>query len=155
MKNFVDEVLQNSVLLVSICAWLIAQTLKVILTLLLNRRLDIRRFVGSGGMPSAHSAFVVSMATSIGQVYGYNSSMFALSTAFALVVMYDAAGVRRAAGRQAVVLNEIVDILQTKRKISERKLKELIGHTPVEVIVGALLGIMVSKMLLGYFLILQ
>lgn len=155
MKNFIDELLQNSIIWVSVLAWLIAQTSKVIITLLAKRRLDIKRFIGSGGMPSSHSAFVVSMATSIGQVYGYNSSMFALSTAFALVVMYDAAGVRRAAGRQAVVLNEIVDILQTKRKISERKLKELIGHTPVEVIVGALLGIMVSKMLLGYFLILQ
>ena len=119
MKNFVDELLQNSVLIVSIFAWLIAQTSKVIITLFLNRRLDIKRFVGSGGMPSSHSAFVVSMATSIGQVYGYNSSMFALSTVFALVVMYDAAGVRRAAGRQAAVLNEIIDMLQAKKGVSE------------------------------------
>mgnify|MGYP001144288263 FL=1 len=151
MKNFVDELLQNSVLIVSIFAWLIAQTSKVIITLFLNRRLDIKRFVGSGGMPSSHSAFVVSMATSIGQVYGYNSSMFALSTVFALVVMYDAAGVRRAAGRQAAVLNEIIDMLQAKKGVSEKKLKELIGHTPVEVIVGALLGIIISRVLLGKF----
>ncbi len=148
MKNFIDELLQNSIIWVSALAWLIAQTSKVIITLLAKRRLDIKRFIGSGGMPSSHSAFVVSMATSIGQVHGYDSTMFALSTAFALVVMYDAAGVRRAAGRQAEVLNDIIDILQTKKEIPEKKLKELIGHTPVEVIVGAVLGIIISKIML-------
>lgn len=148
MKTFLDELLQNSVLWISVIAWFIAQTLKVILTLLAKRRFDIKRFVGSGGMPSSHSAFVVSMATSIGQVHGYNSVSFALSTAFALVVMYDAAGVRRAAGRQAAVLNDIIDMLQAKKGLSEKKLKELIGHTPIEVIVGAVLGIVISKMFL-------
>ena len=148
MKTFLDELLQNSVLWISVIAWFIAQTLKVILTLLAKRRFDIKRFVGSGGMPSSHSAFVVSMATSIGQVHGYNSVSFALSTAFALVVMYDAAGVRRAAGRQEAVLNDIIDMLQAKKGLSEKKLKELIGHTPIEVIVGAVLGIVISKMFL-------
>ena len=119
--------------------------------MLVEETIRYKSFVGSGGMPSSHSAFVVSMATSIGQVYGYNSSMSALSTVFALVVMYDAAGVRRAAGRQAAVLNEIIDMLQAKKGVSEKKLKELIGHTPVEVIVGALLGIIISRVLLGKF----
>lgn len=148
MHNFFDEILQNSVLWISILAWFIAQTLKVIFTLLAKRRLDIKRFVGSGGMPSSHSAFVVSMATSIGRISGYDSISFALSTAFALVVMYDAAGVRRAAGKQAKVLNDIIDMLQAKQGLSEKKLKELIGHTPVEVIAGAGLGILISNILL-------
>lgn len=148
MNTFLDELLQNSVLWVSVLAWFVAQTLKVILTLLAKRRFDIKRFVGSGGMPSSHSAFVVSMATSIGQANGYDSVSFALSTAFALVVMYDAAGVRRAAGRQAAVLNDIIDMLQAKKGLSEKKLKELIGHTPIEVFVGAGLGIFISKIFL-------
>lgn len=148
MSIFFDELLQNSVLWVSVLAWFVAQTLKVILTLLAKRRFDIKRFVGSGGMPSSHSAFVVSMATSIGQTNGYDSVSFALSTAFALVVMYDAAGVRRAAGRQAAVLNDIIDMLQAKKGLSEKKLKELIGHTPIEVFVGAGLGIFISKIFL-------
>ncbi|NMA95982.1 MAG: divergent PAP2 family protein [Clostridiales bacterium] len=146
MKMLYEEILQNSVLWTSALAWFIAQTLKVLITLLSKRQFDIRRFVGSGGMPSSHSAFVVSMASSIGQVNGYDSVIFALSAAFALVVMYDAAGVRRAAGKQAAVLNEIVDMLQAKRGISEEKLKELLGHTPVEVFAGAGLGILISRM---------
>jgi len=138
----------NRILWVSLLAWFIAQSLKVLLTIIFMKKLDIRRFVGSGGMPSSHSALVVSMAVSIGSVEGYNSTAFALAVAVAMVVMYDAAGVRRAAGKQAAVLNEIIAALQAHRGIPEEKLKELIGHTPVEVIAGALLGILVSKMFL-------
>ena len=98
----------------------------------------------SGGMPSSHSALVVSMATSIGYANGFNSSIFALSATVALIVMYDAAGVRRAAGKQAAVLNEIVEELQAHRGIREEKLKELLGHTPIEVIAGAALGILIA-----------
>ena len=126
-------------------AWFIAQLLKVILTIFSMKKLDLTRFVGSGGMPSSHSALVVSLATSIGYQEGFSSPIFAMSVAVALVVMYDAAGVRRAASKQAKVLNEIIAELQAHREVTEEKLKELLGHTPVEVIVGAILGILISS----------
>ena len=140
----ITEIAQNRILWNSILAWLIAQVLKVFLTLILDKRWDFTRFIGSGGMPSSHSAIMTCMTTSIGMQEGFNSSIFALSLAATLVVMYDAAGVRRAAGKQAVVLNEIVRELQTQHTVTEGKLKELLGHTPVEVIAGAILGILVA-----------
>jgi len=142
------EILQNRILWVSLLAWFIAQLMKVLITIIWGKQLDLTRFVGSGGMPSSHSALVVSMATSIGYTEGFDSPLFALSVAVALVVMYDAAGIRRAAGKQAAVLNEIVAELQAHRGITEEKLKELLGHTPVEVIAGAILGIIVSTLFL-------
>lgn len=140
------QLLYNNIFWVSLLAWFIAQLLKVVLTLVFSKKLDIRRFIGAGGMPSSHSALVVSLATSIGRFEGYDSPIFALALTFSLIVMYDAAGVRRAAGKQAAVLNEILEQIQTSRSISEEKLKELLGHTPVEVIAGALLGLVISKL---------
>ncbi len=140
------QVLHNNIIWVSLLAWFIAQFLKVILTLVFNKKLDIRRFIGAGGMPSSHSALVVSLATSVGQLEGYDSPIFALAATFSLIVMYDAAGVRRAAGKQAAVLNEILEQIQTSRSVSEEKLKELLGHTPVEVIAGAILGFVISRL---------
>ena len=140
------QLLYNNIFWVSLLAWFIAQLLKVILTLIFNKKLDIRRFIGAGGMPSSHSALVVSLATSVGQFEGYNSPIFALALTFSLIVMYDAAGVRRAAGKQAAVLNEILEQIHTNRSIPEEKLKELLGHTPVEVIAGALLGFVISRL---------
>lgn len=140
------ELLNNNVIWVSILAWFIAQLLKVIFTLILKRKLDIRRFIGAGGMPSSHSALVVSLAVSIGQIEGYNSTIFALALVFSLIVMYDAAGVRRAAGKQAAVLNDIIEQIYAHRSIPEQKLKELLGHTPVEVFAGAFLGAIISKL---------
>lgn len=132
----------------SLFAWVLAQTFKVLLSILFTKKLDIRRFVGSGGMPSSHSALVVSMAVGIGLAEGYGSPLFALALAVAMVVMYDAAGVRRAAGKQAAVLNEIVADLQAHRAVPQEKLKELLGHTPVEVIAGAILGIVIANLFL-------
>lgn len=140
------QLLHNNIIWVSLLSWGIAQSLKVILTLILNKRFDIRRFVGAGGMPSSHSALVVSLTTSIGRLEGYDSPIFSLALAFSLIVMYDAAGVRRAAGKQAKVLNEILEQFYTSRIVPEEKLKELLGHTPVEVIAGALLGFTISRM---------
>ncbi len=140
------QLLYNNIIWVSLLAWFIAQLLKVIFTLIFNRKFDIRRFIGAGGMPSSHSALVVSLATSIGKLEGYDSSIFAVAITFALIVMYDAAGVRRAAGKQAAVLNDILEQIQTKRSIPEEKLKELLGHTPIEVFAGALLGFIVSQL---------
>ena len=145
MSSF-TQLLYNNIIWVSLLAWFIAQLLKVILTLVFNRKLDIRRFVGAGGMPSSHSAFVVSLATSVGKLEGYDSPIFAVAITFALIVMYDAAGIRRAAGKQAAVLNDILEQIQTKRSIPEEKLKELLGHTPIEVFAGALLGFIISQL---------
>lgn len=142
------QLASNSALWVSFLAWFVAQTSKVILTVLTHKKLDLRRFVGSGGMPSSHTALVVSLATALGEINGYDSDIFALSLVFAFVVMYDAAGVRRAAGKQAAVLNEILERLQEGKDVPQEKLKELIGHTPIEVIVGAILGFVIAKLLL-------
>lgn len=146
--NILEQILKNRILWSSLLAWFLAQFLKVALTVISTKKLDLTRFVGSGGMPSSHSALVVSMATSIGYVEGFHTSVFALSVAVAGVVMYDAAGVRRAAGKQAAVLNEIVAELQAHRGINEEKLKELLGHTPIEVIAGAILGILIANLVL-------
>ncbi len=145
--NFFSQLFNNRIIWISLLAWFIAQFLKVILTIISVKKLDLTRFIGSGGMPSSHAALVVSLATSIGLQEGFNSPIFALSLVVALVVMYDAAGVRRAAGKQAAVLNEIVAELQSLHTIREEKLIELLGHTPVEVIAGAALGIIISSLM--------
>lgn len=130
-------------------AWLIAQVIKVIEDSARHRRLDLRRLASAGGMPSSHTALVVSLTTVIGSKRGINSPEFALSAIFSVVVMYDATGVRRAAGRQAAVLNRIIDDLFHQEGIKEERLRELIGHTPVEVIAGGLLGFLVAVVMLG------
>ncbi len=134
----------NRILMVSVLAWFIAQALKVILTLLKEKKVDFTRLIGSGGMPSSHSAFVVSLATSVGITHGWDSTYFAISAVFTLIVMYDAAGVRRATGKQAMILNKIISELHRHKGIKHERLKELIGHTPIEVFAGALLGILIS-----------
>ncbi|MBE3573934.1 MAG: divergent PAP2 family protein [Firmicutes bacterium] len=148
MPENLNNLGSNSVLLTALLAWLIAQTAKGLLVLIRQRRLDFRRFVGAGGMPSSHSAFVSSLATGIGMTTGWNSPLTALAVVFALIVMYDAAGVRYAAGRQAEVLNRIVDDLYHGGRVREERLRELLGHTPVEVLVGAALGIVVAVLVL-------
>lgn len=144
MKYFADF-WSNSIPATCIIAWFLAQLIKVILVLLFDKRIDFKRFVGSGGMPSSHSSFVTSLATAVGLVDGFSSTAFAVSMVVALVVMYDAAGVRRAAGQQAKILNKIVENWSSDEvKQREEKLKELLGHTPKEVFAGALLGIAVA-----------
>lgn len=127
----------------AILAWAIAQFFKIISWALVSRELNFKRLVEPGGMPSSHSAFVTSLSTGIGLYEGFDSTMFALAAVFAVIVMYDAAGVRRAAGRQARVLNAMIKDLNRKELHPER-LRELIGHTPFEVVVGAALGIVVA-----------
>ncbi len=126
--------------IVPIISWFIAQLLKFIHVMAKYKQMDFRRLVGSGGMPSGHSAFIVSLATVTAKRLGIDSFEFGLTFAISLIVMYDATGVRRAAGKQAQVLNKIIYAQDSKIKVEE-KLKELIGHTPVEVFAGALLGI--------------
>jgi uncharacterized protein len=132
-----------------VVAWLIAQAIKVIEDSARHRRFDLRRLASAGGMPSSHTALVVSLTTVIGSKRGINSPEFALSAIFSVVVMYDATGVRRAAGKQARVLNRIIDDLFHQEGIKEERLRELLGHTPVEVIAGGLLGFLVAVVMLG------
>lgn len=141
----IGELFSNRVLTISILSWFVAQAAKVLLVLFKQSRLDFRRFVGSGGMPSSHSAFVMALATCMGLHDGFDSPVFAFALVFALVTMYDAAGVRHAAGKQAEILNKIVDeMFLHDRNLRDKRLKELLGHTPKEVLVGALLGIFLA-----------
>lgn len=136
------ELFDNRVLVVSMLAWATAQTLKVVICLIVERQLNLWRLVGSGGMPSSHSALVSALATAIGMKEGVQSSAFALAVVFAAVVMYDAAGIRQAVSIQARILNRMLDEYFRKRqKWDEERLRELLGHTRVEVVVGAALGI--------------
>ena len=144
MDSFSD-ILNNHVLIVALIACLTAQGLKAIIELVRNRKLNLQVMVGTGGMPSAHSALVTALACGVGQTLGWASPMFAATLVFAIIVMYDAAGVRQAAGKQAKVLNQIIDeLFQEKPEISEARLKELLGHTPFQVIAGSILGVMSS-----------
>ncbi len=142
---YFQQLLQNSVLGTAVIGWGTAQILKFILVLVIYKRFDFKRFIGSGGMPSSHSSLVVSLTMSIGFIKGFDSLIFALSAVMSLVVMYDAAGVRRSAGQQAAILNKIVeDWGRADYSLTEKKLKELLGHTPVEVIAGAILGTIIA-----------
>jgi uncharacterized protein len=134
-------------LLAPVVAWAIAQAAKVILTSMRQRRLNLRVLAETGGMPSSHAAIVMGMTTAVGKYAGVTSAVFAIALIFSFVVMYDAAGLRRAAGRQAAILNRLVEDLVHMRGMQEQRLRELLGHTPVEVLVGALLGIGVGLIL--------
>lgn len=139
-----NQILGNNVLWISILSWFTAQIIKIIINLIKYRKLDFKLIVSSGGMPSSHSSFVSAMTVSVGESIGYNSNLFAVCAIISLVVMYDAAGVRRAAGQQAAILNKIMDEIRTNTLNVEKRLKELLGHTPVEVAAGALLGIIIA-----------
>ncbi|WP_138500404.1 divergent PAP2 family protein [Nostoc sp. PA-18-2419] len=140
----IGNILDNRVLLVALTACLIAQTLKLVIEIIKNRKLNVRVLVTTGGMPSAHSALVTALAAGVGQTLGWASADFALAMIFAIIVMYDAAGVRQAAGKQARILNQMIDeLFDEKPDFSQDRLKELLGHTPVQVIAGSALGITV------------
>lgn len=143
MQGF-TEVLDNKVLLCAILAWCIAQGTKVLWTLIKNRRFDAERIMGSGGMPSSHSASVVAATFAIGQTMGYGHPVFGLAMIFSFIVMYDAANVRMAAGKQAKVINRIIKEIGEHKFSLDKDLKELLGHTYLEVVVGMILGITVA-----------
>jgi acid phosphatase family membrane protein YuiD len=141
----IGDIFQNRVLIVALAACLLAQFLKLIVELVRHRKINFRVLVETGGMPSSHAALVTALACGIGQTLGWASPAFAVTTVFAVIVMYDAAGVRQAAGKQAKILNQIVDeMFQEKPEFHEERLKELLGHTPVQVIFGSVLGLAVS-----------
>jgi len=140
------EIITNKVLIIPLCSWALAQLLKVIMILIQKRQLDLRYLVVSGGMPSAHSAVVTGLATSVALIQGFGSVAFGISAILALVVMYDAAGLRQSVGKQSIVLNRILRELRLRRPVIElgRDLREFIGHTQFQVIIGGLLGIVVA-----------
>jgi len=138
--NIIYEILNNKMVTLMVSIWLLIQIFKFLVDFIKYKKVNFKRLVGSGGMPSSHSAVVTCLATTVGILEGFDSSQFALAVGFALVVMYDAAGVRRAAGRQARILNQL--ITSNKKIDNNEKLKELLGHTPVEVAVGAVVGVL-------------
>ncbi|MBR5239759.1 MAG: divergent PAP2 family protein [Clostridia bacterium] len=143
MHNFGD-VFQNKILIASLVSCLLAQLLKIFFHKLMKREWDVTRCIGSGGMPSSHSSSVCTLATCIGIEHGFASHLFAIVVVFSLIVMYDAAGVRKAAGEQAKILNRIIKKFEKQEFQIDKELKELIGHTKPEVWAGALLGILIG-----------
>ena len=138
----------NHVVFASICAWALAQIIKTVIALVKNHRFDIGILIGPGGMPSSHSAIVCALAASVFIVDGFSSTTFAVAFVLAVVVMYDAAGLRRSVGNQAAVLNRIVREMKEHRPLADfgHDLRELLGHTNLEVIAGALLGIAIASL---------
>ncbi len=141
-----SEIITNKVLIIPISAWAVSQLLKVVIVLAREKRLDWWFLVRSGGMPSSHTALVCALAAAVAMTLGFNSILFAITVILAIVVMYDAAGVRQAVSQQSVILNRIVKELLEKRPRDEigRDLREFIGHTPFQVIAGAIIGIFVA-----------
>ena len=159
MFDSIKVVFSNHIINVSLISWFVAQGLKVVFTLIFKQKLDLSRFWGAGGMPSSHSSFVTSIVIVSVKVYGFNSGIFGLALAFAVIVMHDAMGVRRSAGEHAKLLNKIVffwpgaandsneedeDNDEQQKPFEAKALKEFIGHTPLEVVGGSLLGILIA-----------
>jgi uncharacterized protein len=142
-----NALFDNRVLMAAFIAWAIAQVSKTVYELFRQKKLMISRLVSAGGMPSSHSALVTGLATATGRLEGVGSAAFAISVVLASIVMYDAAGVRRAVSLQARILNQILDEVFQGHPIAEQRLRELIGHTPIQVLVGGLLGVVVGILL--------
>lgn len=150
-----QELLKNDILLAGVLSWLTAQVVKTILYAVINKELDFTRMIGDGGMPSAHSATMTAVATMTGILCGFDSPLFAVAGIVAIIVMHDAMGVRLETGKQAKMLNEMVALFEAlgQPKLSmEKKLKEFVGHTPMQVMAGMLLGIAVAVIYYYVFL---
>ena len=148
--QFFQELFANKVFTSAALGWLVAQVLKTLIHTVFTKEFDPERLFGSGGMPSSHSSTVVALATAAYFEFGTSSFEFAVSAILAIIVMYDARGVRREAGRQAVLLNDIIKIFEDmgRSEISAHdKLKEFIGHTPLQVLMGALLGLLIALLM--------
>jgi hypothetical protein len=144
MKEFIFPLVKNKILWVTLLAWCIAQVIKVCLGVISEKKFNFRWFVGTGGMPSSHAAGATALAANCGFQLGWDSPIFALALVFAMVTMFDAQGVRRSTGKQAEILNKIMDDIYWRGKIEENRLKELIGHTPIQVLAGASVGLIIS-----------
>lgn len=146
-KGLINSVFANYPLVSAVCALLLAQFLKIFYYYHIEKKIDFRHLAQAAGMPSSHSAMVLAMATAVGLQEGWGSPIFAVAVIFASIVLYDAAGVRRAAGKQAKVLNIIMTDLFDSGKLPGEKLKELLGHTPLEVVAGGVLGMITAILL--------
>lgn len=145
---FLYEFFSNKIIVATLTSWLTAQVIKMVLVLITSKTVDFTRLFGSGGMPSSHSALVSTLVIMIARIDGVSSTTFALTFAFAVVVMYDAANVRREAGEHARIINILIEEWVEKEHLKmDKNLKELLGHTPFEVIIGAVLGCLIG----GFF----
>jgi acid phosphatase family membrane protein YuiD len=151
MAELIAAVGKNIVLMSALTAWFLAQVLKTLTTFWKHREFRAERLVGAGGMPSSHTSLVVGLASAVAFHDGVSSPLFAVSAVLAGIVMYDAAGVRRAAGKQAKVINKLVREMRVEHTIKDTRLKELLGHTPLEVLAGALLGFTVAYLFNRFF----
>ncbi len=146
----VNQLISNKILISGLVGWATAQILKTIIFLIVNRKLNLERLFGDGGMPSGHSATVSAVALSVGLECGFNSALFAVATIIAIVVMHDAMGVRLETGKQAKYINEMTELIEKlsgTELSNEEKLKEFVGHTPFQVVMGGILGIVVAILL--------
>ena len=142
--NWLHELITNRFLITGVSSWFVAQLAKTIIHAIINKKLVLERMVGDGGMPSGHSATVTSLAVISGLSFGFDSFQFAVTALLAVIVCHDAMGVRLETGKQAQIINEMVEAFEiwTKKELPEIKLKEFVGHTPIQVIAGILLGIL-------------
>jgi len=151
MMSLRDALLFNPVLLSALTAWLIAQVLKVLIEFIFLRKWNWALVFQAGGMPSSHSAMVSATALSVGMVVGFDQAIFALSLVLAMIVIYDATGVRRQTGQQAVLINSIIEELSKGKIPPQDKLKEVLGHTPGEAILGTMLGLSIAFLICFYW----
>ena len=139
--DFFSELGKNKVFLSVLFAWLLAQTIKVSIGVIREKKFNFRWFIGAGGMPSSHAATVAALATAIGIEFGFSSPFFAIAFFFAFIIMFDAQGVRRQSGQQAEILNKIIEDIYLQKGVKQERLIELLGHTPIQVFIGAALGV--------------
>lgn len=140
----IEQLLANQILIAALAAWALAQLVKVPIGYLVNRKWDLGLMAAPGGMPSSHSALVTAASLSIGLREGFDNALFALSVVLAMVVIYDATGIRRQAGKQAEVINALLRDLAAGHPLKEAQLREVLGHTPTQALVGLLLGLLVG-----------
>lgn len=147
--NWFSQLISNKLIINGFTAWVTAQILKTIIHAIINRKVDLPRLVGDGGMPSSHSATVTAIAATSALIYGLNSYQFGVTAILAFIVMHDAMGIRKEAGKQAKILNEMIEFFDSMGKdlSPEEKLKEFVGHTPMQVIAGAALGLIIAFMI--------
>ena len=143
-QNIARAIFSNKILVITLASWAIAQTIKVTLGAISERKFNFRWFIGTGGMPSSHAAGATALAVSCGLYEGFHSVAFALAAVFAMVTMFDAQGVRRSAGQQAEILNKMLEDIYWKGIIQAERLKELIGHSPTQVFVGSVIGFLLA-----------
>jgi uncharacterized protein len=142
--SFVAQLGRNRIFVATISSWFTAQVLKVVIGVLRDHRFNFKWLISSGGMPSSHAALAMCLTTSIGLYYGFDSGLFAMALGFAVITMFDAQGVRWHSGKQAQALNRILEDIYSKKGIQQAPLKQLIGHTPIEVIAGGALGVVLA-----------